>query len=703
MLQGKYYSVNEDFSSEGIMFDFINMTKNELKIFGEDLPFNFNIWDITETNPGKQNTKQKIVFSTLENSKEFSKVTVNNIIPMREPFLSFTKAFLRYKQGLIPVKSFTLLIASMRLLEHALIEMTQTANPVNITSDVLNRAIALGKENFTEAVVYRQGAFLQKVAEFISEKRISKIPIDWKNTAKRPTDSQRVGKKADDRRNEKMPSKRALEALPEIFFKATEPKDVLITSIIAILFGAPNRIGEVLLLQEYCEVIQKDSNGKEQYGLRWYPQKGAEPMVKWIIPSMVDTVKKAINKIRELTKEARKVAKWYEENPNNLYLPEELEYLRVKKNINSEEASLIIFGGTYKHSMTSVYKTLGVEYHIEIIKDGGYKSAPRKESTVFFKEFEKAIIKLLPKNFPHINKEKGFKYSETLLIQRVNEYNYQKSTFLPLIDGLTTGFINDALGGRESFFKSSIFEKFGYKEPNGSSIKVTTHQFRHYLNTLAQKGGASQLDIAKWSGRKEVSQNRAYNHVSADEMLLLIQDAVGNEDMFLGQLSNIEGIKKKVVISRDEYTQLKVRTAHKTDFGVCIHDFSMMPCQLHLDCLNCTEQICIKGDKDSNERIRRRKIEVEQALEIAKKAQKEGYVGAYRWIKHQSIELQKLIQLSDIFDNENIKDGTLIQISGTPSLSQNEQAQIRHKETLGKSSIELDEMRELLEDLGEDF
>lgn len=78
-------------------------------------------------------------------------------------------------------------------------------------------------------------------------------------------------------------------------------------------------------------------------------------MVKWIIPSMVDIVKKVINQIRELTKEARKVAKWYEENPNDLYLPEELEYLRVK-NINSEEASLIIFGGTYKYSMTSVYK-----------------------------------------------------------------------------------------------------------------------------------------------------------------------------------------------------------------------------------------------------------------------------------------------------------------------------------------------------------
>lgn len=691
MLQSNYYLPNENLTAEEILFDFINMAKNQLEIFGKDLLFMLDIWDITKTNPGKQNTKQNIVFSNLKNSKEFAKVSVNNIVPMREPFLSFAKAYLRYKQGMEPIRSFVPLVASMRVLEQSLIEMTQTANPINITTDVLNRAIAISKENFTEAVVYRQGAFLQKVAEFISEKRISKIPMNWKNIAKRPSDTQRVGKKADDKRNEKMPSKRALEALPEIFFKANEPKDVLITSIIAILFGAPNRIGEVLLLQEYCEVIQKSSNGKEQYGLRWYPEKGAEPMIKWIIPSMVDTVKKAINQIRELTKEAREVAKWYEENPNNLYLQEELEYMREKTFLTTKETSLILFGKETRY-MTSVYKTYNIPYEVV-----------NKKSIVSFKSFEESIVQALPKDFPYINKEKGFKYSETLLVQRLNKYNYQKATLLPLIEGFSIGFINDSLGGRENYFKSSIFEKFGYKELNGSPIKVTTHQFRHYLNTLAQKGGASQLDIAKWSGRKEVSQNRAYDHVSADEMLLLVQDAVGNEDILLGQLSNIEGIKKKVVISRDEYTQLKVRTAHKTDFGICIHDFSMMPCQLHMDCLNCTEQICIKGDKRSNDKIRQRKAEVEEALVIAKKAQAEEHVGAYRWIKHQSIELEKLTQLCNIFDNKNVEDGTLIQITDASSLSQNEQAQIRHKETVGELSIELVEMRELLEDLGEDF
>lgn len=691
MSLSKYFSGDKDFTAEENLFNFIDMAKNELKVFGDDLKFDLNIWDISKTNPGKQNTKQRIVFSNLEDSKNNKKTKADGIIPMQEPFLSFTKGYLRYKQGLAPVSSFTPLIAAMRLLEYALIDITQTANPINITSDVLNRAIEIGKENFTDAVMYRQGKFLEKIGKDISEKNISKMSIDWKNPIKRPSDSQRVGKKADDRRNEKMPSAAALDALPEIFLKAEDPKDVLISSMIAILFGSPDRIGELLLLQEYCEVIQKDSKGKESYGLSWYPEKGAEPMVKWIIPSMVDTVKKAIKRIREVTKEARYVAKWYEDNPKKLFLPKHLEYLRKYKVLTTEETALIFYGREDKF-MTTMYKTYNIPYEVV-----------NKKSIVTFKDFEEGIIRALPDDFPYINKEKKFKYSETLLIQRVNEYNYQKSTLLPTIDGLTIGFINDALGAREGVVKSSIFDKFGYKEPDGSSIKVTTHQFRHYLNTLAQKGGVSQLDIAKWSGRKDVSQNRAYDHVTADEMLLLIKDAIGNEDTMKGQLSNIEGIKKKVVISRDEFAELKVRTAHKTDFGVCIHDFTMMPCQLHMDCLNCTEQVCIKGDKDSNERIRQRKLDVEKSLQIAIDAQKDGHVGAHRWIKHQSIELEKLKQLCEIFDNENVNDGTLIQISNAPSISQIEQAQIRHKETVGEPLLEIDEMRNLLEDLGEDF
>lgn len=705
MATSKYFSPNENLKPEETLYEFINMAKNELEIFGKDLPFNDNIWDITDTIPGKQNTKHRIYFSNLEDSKKRKKKD-EIIIPMREPFLSFSKAYLRYKQGMSPITTFIPLLTSMRLLEYALIDMTQKSNPADVNTDVLNRAIEIGKKHFTLNVLYRHGGQLEKIAKFLSDKRISKISIDWKKPIKKPSNESvidRVGKDADDARNNKMPSQRALDVLPNIFFNATDSKDKLITSMVAVLLGAPDRIGELLLLQEYCEVVQKDSNGNEQYGLSWYPEKGGNPMVKWIIPSMADTVKKAIERIRELTEPAREVARWYELNPNKIYLPVELEYLRSKRVINLEEAALVLYGEPSKNSLTSVLKrTYKVDYEIIIKKAGSYKKAPKKETVLFFKDLERAVLSQLPKDFPYINKAKGFKYSETLLIQRSNEYVEDKATQIPSLKGFRIGFFSDALGARDGHVQS-IFEKFGYREIDGSPLKVKSHEFRHYLNTLAKKGGASELDIAKWSGRKEVSQNVAYDHVTANEMLQIIHESIGNEELMLGALSNIEGIKKKVVISRDEYAQLKVKTAHKTDFGVCIHDFSMMPCQLHMDCINCTEQVCIKGDKNSNQKIRERKLEVEEALRIAQTAQEEGHFGASRWIKHQTLELQKLTELCDIFDNGNVPDGALIHISNTSAVSQIEQSQIRHQEAIEEPPIEMEEMANLLEDLGGDL
>jgi hypothetical protein len=36
------------------------------------------------------------------------------------------------------------------------------------------------------------------------------------------------------------------------------------------------------------------------------------------------------------------------------------------------------------------------------------------------------------------------------------------------------------------------------RRPNA---QLSSHQIRHYLNTLALAGGLGQLDVAKWSGR----------------------------------------------------------------------------------------------------------------------------------------------------------------------------------------------------------
>ncbi|EKD74304.1 MAG: hypothetical protein ACD_45C00005G0009 [uncultured bacterium] len=53
-----------------------------------------------------------------------------------------------------------------------------------------------------------------------------------------------------------------------------------------------------------------------------------------------------------------------------------------------------------------------------------------------------------------------------------------------------------------------------------NSTPIDTHQFRHLLNTMAQRDGLSQSEIARWSGRADIKQNRVYDHMSEFELVI---------------------------------------------------------------------------------------------------------------------------------------------------------------------------------------
>jgi hypothetical protein len=243
----------------------------------------------------------------------------------------------------------------------------------------------------------------------------------------------------------------------------------------------------------------------------------------------------------------------------------------------------------------------------------------------------------------------------------------QKNAYRCMIEPITINQINSGLGSRVKHDCGSIFARFGFTEPDGSPIKITTHQFRHYLNSLAQAGEMSQLDIAKWSGRKDVRQNAAYDHVTPDQMLQKIRDAVGDESQMFGPLAEIP---KKVLISRDEFARLKVPTAHITDVGFCIHDYTMSPCQLHMDCIHCEDLVCLKGDEEKTQRLRLRLEEARDLQERAEQAVSEGYAGSDRWLKHHKSTVERLSQLCSIMDDPKVPLGAVVQLSPPRSTSQ---------------------------------
>ncbi|MCW0453840.1 integrase [Xanthomonas sacchari] len=632
--------------AQGNIIKFIDLARYQLTVFGRDLPFESDTWDVTDAvlTKAKGRKRERINFSTLETSKN----TVPKVLP--EPFRSFAKAYIRYLSGVRPVKAIHARVAALRALGAALVEVEGDCNPASANHASFNRAAQLVVEHFSAGAAYRIGQQLAILAEFMKKNALVISRTSWRSPIQRPWDSVRVGAQADRHRQEKLPSAAALDALPRIFLLAKEPADVIITSAAAIMLSAPDRISEVLTLPSDCEVVEARPGKEDAYGLRWWPAKGAKPGVKWMVTAMVPVVREALRRIRAVTAEARVVAGWYEHNPERIYLASDVEHLRSNEWLTLEEVARII--GMINRSAANAWcKAQGITM-VRLKKQGN-------SLYVRYQDVEKAVVSMLPRGFPTLDEATGVTYEKALFVVRRNELGFQRGTYRCMIELVSVGQINTGLGSRSAHGFTSIFTRFGLTEPDGSHIILKSHAFRHYLNTLAQSGGLSQLDIAKWSGRLDVRQNDVYDHVSPGKILDSIRSAVGTNKM-IGPLSDLP---KRGLIKRDAFAQLVVPTAHVTELGYCIHDYTSSPCQLHADCINCQELICVKGDIKKTARLRKQLAEATRLNEQAKAAVDQGYAGSDRWMEHHRVTVERLVQLLSIMEDPSVPDGTPIQLA----------------------------------------
>ncbi|WP_229503653.1 integrase [Massilia putida] len=649
---------HDDLDAQANMAGFIELCKSKLTVFGRTLAFEEDIWDVSRTIKLKgRNQAVRLVFSNHQASEEPLPTM------MAEPFKAFAKSYVRYQYGMKPSVGLARRMGALRALEAALQE-SGTSDPVRIDTHILNRAAQLAAERLAVSTAYGTAGQLKMIADFLCDNRLTAVPTRWRHHLKHPDDHNgRVGKDADERRAAKMPSQAALDAIPRVFRLATEPGDVLVSAATGILCSAPDRINEVLLLPVDCEVRQKRSGSDgNAYGLRWWPAKGAEPMVKWVISSMSGVVEEALAKIRGITDEAREVSRWYEKKPGMLYLTKETEHLRAQERLSMADVNEILFADPV-HRTTA--RQWCVDHKVPFEKHG-------EKLYVRFEDLESTVLQMLPDGFPYLHEPTGLKYSDALFVIQRHALHATLTRLRCVIEPVSQGNIYIRLGAGSKHGIKSIFDRCGLFEPDGSAIRVTTHQFRHYLNTLAQSGGMSQLDIAKWSGRKDVRQNKYYDHETVDAVVARIREAVGDDTRMFGPLAKGP---RAALITRDEFARLKVPTAHTTDFGYCIHDYVMTPCQMHRDCLNCGEQVCIKGESEKEKRIRQAHDEATRLLAMAEQAETEGELGASEWAEHHRAQLARTSALLDILDNPLVPRGAIIQLMPTDTRSRLDQAE----------------------------
>jgi len=369
---------------------------------------------------------------------------------------------------------------------------------------------------------------------------------------------------------------------------------------------------------------------------------------------MSSVVREAVRRLNDLSAEARRVARWYERNPKSMFIPPHLEHFRGG-DLSIAELGEILFVESVSPATTRAW-CLGNGVPVE---------KRRGRIVAKFTNVEAAVISFLPRGFPWLDVDSGLRYSEALCVVRRNELHRTKRTFRCVIEAPDQNFISTGLGGRTEHGFKSVFDHLGYFDSDGSPIVIRTHQFRHYLNTLAQAGGMSELDIAKWSGRSDIRQNDSYNHVSdRDVQARLVGLRQERQRESVTELATDPLPQVRVsLIPRDKFKEMGIQAAHTTDFGVCVHDFVMSPCALHRDCTNCNEQVCIKGDEIGDANTRAKLAETTSLLAEAEAADAEGVYGASRWVEHQRLTLTRLSELVAILDDPQVPPGALIRLT----------------------------------------
>ena len=470
----------------------------------------------------------------------------------------------------------------------------------------------------------------------------------WKNPIKRVNDRVNTGQKAKADREKKLPSSDVLEAMAEIFASNPEnPRDIFTSSVFAMLMCAPSRITEILLLPVDCEVEEKDSQGEIQYGWRFYSGKGFGGNIKWIPKVMVPIAKEAISRIKSLTAPARDLAKWIEGNPQSFYSHRGCPKVDSTQKLTAIESALAL---GLAHSSLNGVKLKSHDYSYSLDELWNNYVMPRQ-----------------PVGFPWLSKEQGIKYSNALFCMTRNLLHDRRGSSPVILWSPSNYVFNNDLSPRlESETYQSIFDRYGYKDAQGNRLKATSHQMRHLLSTIAERGGMAQDELAKWAGRADAKQNRVYNQMSEFEMVVRAEQIDPSKSLF----GPVGESKKHIPITIQEFNTLEKGAAHVTEYGFCVHDYTISPCDKYRDCLNCAEQVCVKGEEEKLRRIKAQLAEVEEQFKASETAINEGLAGADRWYEYHLHTLTHLRQLVEVLEDPNVPDGSLIKLANDKSFSQ---------------------------------
>ena len=604
---------------------------------------NFSLLNI-ESEWGATCWKSKYCFVKLKKDNNGEK------IPLDKDFIDFAKLYCFYKQSNNTTSKTE--IEALKCIEDALLDCKNNANITQLDIPSLDRARSIATSHYSDKVSYKAINEIRNIAEFTSELHLTTSIVGlWKVSNKRPSDKNKIGINAKKEREKLLPSDEAVAALMELFDNySKDPSDVFTTCFFALITCAPSRAGEILNLPYNCEVYEKDKKNSPTYGWRFEGSKKFGPTIKWIPKQMWFVSQIAIKRIKSITKESRKLAKYLENGNKEFY-----RHSNYPANIQNK-------GRLKINEIRQLTTTISGNFYAKdnISLDGLWNEIATQKQ---------------PKGFPYFVNKNGYKlkFSESLFCMSKHLLEANRCTSKVILNRPTINQFNNRVSGTQED-KKTIFEKYNYTNLDGSKIHFTSHMMRHYISNISNKANIEYNKLAQWACRVHVEHNETYNHMSDSEKTEKIR-----------QISNLS--KKKIStnspVNVEEFNMFYTGPVQVSEYGFCLHEYSLSPCIKYNNCLNCNEHVCIKGDKEKERRISLLFTQVEKNLNQAKQDIEEGLFGADKWYENHQDNYIKLKQLIDILQDESIENGSVI------SLKNNEFSIIDRSYKLVKSSANL--------------
>jgi hypothetical protein len=519
----------------------------------------------------------------------------------------------------------------------------------------------MSREN--QLTAYKTGQFLEELSLLLERHGLTRAPLDYRSSISRPRTNDRTDVTFEER-VARLPRRRILDALADIANDPElleNPADLVLMRSTEILLVAGFRIGELFTAPKKFLVREPvlDEGGNPRLdartgeavlrrGLRYWPEKGGEPYVKWLNTVVGELVERAVADLDRLCSPARDCARWLEQHPGEVNLQLSDDVL-----LSLDEVAMLI--GVQGHGQVRQWFNSGNRGGT-----GRFVKSGRAQAKVKVADLKRAMATdRYDKPVVVRSDGKSQTLSESFFVSFQNSAHRKRGTNRFIAVPFSGGSISDFLGGRRD--TKSVFERYNYRTDDGERIHVRTHDFRRLVNVIFQRGGLSQAEIARWMGRRHIGDNAAYDlrtpFERAEEMRGLIQkgEVIG---IVADQYKQLQGDEA------DLFLNGRVTTVQATPNGNCLKNMAELPCPVAIACLNnCMFFARVKNDTASRIGIEKVRSESLRELERAKAAEAQGIYNAENWrIAHETVVSNATRALA-IDDDPEIQSGSTVQLN----------------------------------------